>query len=74
MTDLQVRRVPIVDADGRCVGIVAQADIALAAKNGGDVTDREVARVVQKVSEPAFRGTAQPRRASDRRLEDEPLL
>jgi CBS domain-containing protein len=26
----QVRRIPVVDEDGRCIGIVAQADIALA--------------------------------------------
>ena len=26
----QVRRIPVVDQQGRCIGIVAQADIALA--------------------------------------------
>lgn len=30
----QVRRIPVIDAEGRCVGIVAQADIALHAPAG----------------------------------------
>lgn len=30
----QIRRIPVVDNQGRCVGIVAQADIALHAPNG----------------------------------------
>jgi len=29
MQEHQVRRIPIVDADGRCIGIVSQADLAL---------------------------------------------
>jgi CBS domain-containing protein len=53
MMDHQVRRVPIADADGRCIGIVAQADLARSALDGGAVTDREVARVVEKISVPA---------------------
>jgi CBS-domain-containing membrane protein len=28
----QIRRIPVVDADGRCIGIVSQADIALKEK------------------------------------------
>lgn len=42
----KVRRVPVVDEQGKCVGIVSQADIAL------NTTDRTTADLVQKVSEP----------------------
>ena len=52
MADRQVRRVVIVDDDGYCVGIVAQADLARATKHNGDVTDRDLARVVERISEP----------------------
>lgn len=55
MADNQVRRVPIVDAEGRCVGIVAQADLARAALNGQRVTEQEVAIVVESISEPSHR-------------------
>lgn len=41
-----VRRVPVVDADGKLAGIVSIADIALAGK------DVATAEVVTKVSEP----------------------
>ena len=53
MTGSQVRRVPIVDAEGRCIGIVSQADLARAARDGRPITDREVAIVVERISEPA---------------------
>lgn len=53
MGDRQIRRVVILDADGGCVGIVAQADLARAAESQGEITDREVARVVERISEPA---------------------
>lgn len=49
MSERQVRRVPIVDEEGCCVGIVAQADLARA--EGRGVTDREVGQVVERVSE-----------------------
>ena len=41
----KIRRVPVVDREGRCVGIVAQADLALRADSGtaGEVV-REVSR------------------------------
>lgn len=42
----RVRRVPVVDADGKLAGIVSIADIALAGK------DAATAEVVTKVSEP----------------------
>ncbi len=52
MSEHQVRRVPIVDASGKCVGIVSQADFARAAKDGSQVSDREVGIVVERISEP----------------------
>lgn len=45
-----MRRVPIIDDSGCCVGIVAQADLARQA--GRNVTDSEVGRIVQQISEP----------------------
>ena len=48
MADLQVRRVPVVDEDGCCVGIIAQADLALEDKE----PDSEVGQVVERISEP----------------------
>jgi len=53
MADRQVRRVVVVDGDGRCVGIIAQADVALAAERSKDVSDVEVAHIVERISEPA---------------------
>jgi CBS domain-containing protein len=43
----QVRRVPVVDADGRLAGIVSIADLALAGKQ------EATAEVVREVSEPS---------------------
>jgi len=48
MTEKQVRRVPVV-ADGRVVGIISQADLA---RNDKAISDREVGRIVEKISEP----------------------
>jgi CBS domain-containing protein len=52
MEDHKIRRVPVVDADGSCCGIVALADIALYAKRS--VT----AEVVKEVSEPTASAAA----------------
>jgi CBS domain-containing protein len=52
MEDKKIRRVPVIDADGSCCGIVALADIALQGKTG--VT----AEVVKEVSEPTGRASA----------------
>jgi len=52
MEDKKIRRVPVVDADGNCCGIVALADIALRGKTG--VT----AEVVKEVSEPSAAASA----------------
>jgi len=47
MQENQVRRIPVVDERGWCVGIVAQADIALRASAS------QVAQVVAKISKPS---------------------
>lgn len=50
MANDQVRRVPVVDAQGCCVGMVSQADLAL---NDRAASEKDVGRVVEKISEPA---------------------
>jgi CBS domain-containing protein len=50
MANLQVRRMPVVDAEGCCVGIIAQADLARAAVDGRRVTEHELAIVVERIS------------------------
>lgn len=50
MAEYQVRRVPVLDDEGRCIGIVAQADLARAEQAVGD---DDVRRVVERISEPA---------------------
>lgn len=52
MSERQVRRLPVLDRDGRVVGIIAQADLAQAAREQGDLED-ELAEVVEEVSEPS---------------------
>ena len=51
MTGEQVRRVPVVDQRGCCVGMIAQADLAL---NHRAASDSEVGKVVERISEPAL--------------------
>jgi CBS domain-containing protein len=51
MEDKKIRRVPVIDVDGRCCGIVALADIALRGKTG--VT----AEVLKEVSEPTAKAS-----------------
>ena len=55
MVELQVRRIPIVDAGGRCLGIISQADIARAAGRDSSVSEEEIALVVEQISEPTHR-------------------
>lgn len=52
MEENQVRRLPVVDEQGNCCGIVSQADIAL------HVDRRETGDLVRKVSEEAKETTA----------------
>jgi CBS domain-containing protein len=51
MAEEQVRRVPVVDERGACVGMIAQADLAL---NHRAASDSEVGKVVERISEPAL--------------------
>jgi len=55
MAELQVRRIPICDAGGRVLGIISQADIARAAGLDGEVSEQEIALVLEQISEPAHR-------------------
>ncbi len=48
----QVRRIPVVDDDGRIVGIVAQADIVR------EASDRKAERTVEKISQPGGKHTS----------------
>ena len=50
MEGRQVRRVPVIDDDGRCQGIIAQADLAF--QQGRVTTEQEVGRLVERISEP----------------------
>lgn len=52
LEDNKIRRVPVVDADGCCCGIVALADIAMHAKKNA------TAEVVKEVSEPTAAASA----------------
>ena len=58
MAEEQVRRVPVVNERGVVVGMIAQADLAL---NDQVVSDREVGRVVEKISEPTGPGPGSAR-------------
>ena len=49
MTRHQVRRVPVIDANNRLVGIVSQADLA---RNDRAASDKRVGKVVEEISRP----------------------
>jgi CBS domain-containing protein len=49
MMQQKVRRVPVTDADGAIIGIVAQADLA---RHDDATSDRELGKVVEAISEP----------------------
>jgi CBS-domain-containing membrane protein len=53
MKEHQLRRIPIVDESGCCVGIIAQADIALKVRQPEDVQE-----VVREISKPTTRRAA----------------
>lgn len=50
MQRAQVRRIPVVETDGRILGVIAQADVAVKETSG---QPRTVAETVEKISEPA---------------------
>jgi CBS domain-containing protein len=47
MQEHQIRRIPVVDGEGRCIGIVSQADLALHEK------PEKVSKTVAEISKPA---------------------
>lgn len=49
MAERQVRRMPIVDGQGRLVGIIAQADVATRVNR-----DQQTGEMVEAISEPGF--------------------
>lgn len=49
----QVRRVPVTDREGRVVGIIAQADLAVDYGEGRPRASRRVQETIEKISEPA---------------------
>ena len=51
MAENQVRRIPVVDRDGRVIGIVAQADLARASARQQDL-EEDLADMIEEVSEP----------------------
>jgi len=53
MKKYQVRRIPVVDASSCCVGIIAQADIALKVGQPQEIQD-----VVREISQPTTRRAA----------------
>lgn len=52
MSDRQIRRVVVVDGAGDCVGIIAQADLARAAKRSNEPSPKEMVDVLEKISQP----------------------
>lgn len=58
MAEAQIRRIPICDAGGRVLGIISQADIARAAGLDSEVSEQEIALVLEQISEPAHRSRA----------------
>lgn len=55
MAEAQVRRVPVVDQRGCCIGIIAQADLALhqRAASESEIGHSEIGHMVERISEPA---------------------
>jgi CBS domain-containing protein len=46
MQEHRIRRIPVVDGDGRCIGMVSQADLALKEK------PEKVSKIVAEISKP----------------------
>ncbi|HVF46621.1 MAG TPA: CBS domain-containing protein, partial [Pyrinomonadaceae bacterium] len=48
MGDKQIRRIPVIDNDGRLAGIIAMADVALETED-----EREIAETLEEISSGA---------------------
>jgi CBS domain-containing protein len=59
MKQARVRRLPVVDADRRLIGILSLNDIVLAAGESGPVKDRDVVDTLQGICAHRPRGTDQ---------------
>lgn len=57
MMQARVRRVPVVDDEGNCVGMVAQADLA---RHAEAVSQSDIGRVVERISEPGRSDAGRP--------------
>jgi CBS domain-containing protein len=53
MQQEQVRRVPVTDREGRLVGIIAQADLAVDYANDDQQREHELGETLERISEPA---------------------
>ncbi len=53
MREEQVRRVPVTDREGRLVGIIAQADLAVDLEGDGTYLEQQVTNTIERISEPA---------------------
>ena len=53
MADRRIRRVLVIDDTGRCVGVIAQADLARASRAvPSEVSQFDVAQTIERISEP----------------------
>jgi CBS domain-containing protein len=57
MSDRQIRRVVVANADGCCLGVVSQADLARAAGRASEVHPSDVGKVVEHISQPSSGAT-----------------
>ena len=52
MSERQIRRIVVVGDAGECLGMIAQADLARAAKRKQEPTPKEMVDVLEKISRP----------------------
>jgi hypothetical protein len=67
MKRARVRRVPVVDAQGKLVGIISQADLAVNYAGLSLQRETEVEEVIERISEPARPRWGREAPADDRR-------
>jgi CBS domain-containing protein len=79
MESKQIRRLPVVDAEKRPVGLVTLGDIARCTRHHDDGDEGEVVRILSAISRPRRRElrtapVAPPRKAAVRRVAPEPAI